>query len=205
VGRGRRRQGAGSGAGKAQAGRQCCPLPRCPFYQLCPARRCGGFAFLGPSRLPTFPKSLRSGPIVCPGGVRAAAALFGLLRTAGAVIKSSSRSVSRGSRIVPAARAPRAMGHPGQCRGDTVLPPATPSGRAESPQHRQRSPPPGLQPTRGLGCFWGPRADISPCPGAAWKRMSSAQRYFKSRGLAAAPGPNCLALRGAVGGPEPNT
>lgn len=102
------------------------------------------------------------------------------------------------------------MGHPGQCCGDTVLPPSTPSGLAGQALSRVHAapaakPPHDLHPTRGPGCFGGPRADIYLCPGAVWKRASSAQRYFKSRGLAAAPGPNCLAQQGAVGEADPNT
>lgn len=66
-------------------------------------------------------------------------------------------------------------------------------------------PPPHSHPGGGSGrpchrCHRAPQADIYPCPGAAWQRASSARCYFRSRSLAAAPSPHCLALRGAAGG-----
>lgn len=89
-----------------------------------------------------------------------------------------------------------------------MLPLSTPSGHARDielgPCGTGSEAPLGCTPP-GLGCFGGPRADIYPSPGVAWKRASSAQCYFKSRGLAAAPGLNYLAQQGAAGGAEPDT
>lgn len=89
-----------------------------------------------------------------------------------------------------------------------MLPLSTPSGHARDielgPGGTGSEAPLGCTPP-GLGCFGGPRADIYPSPGVAWKRASSARCYFKSRGLAAAPGLNYLAQQGAAGEAEPDT
>lgn len=90
------------------------------------------------------------------------------------------------------ATAPRPPGHAGEAPTQVLVAPKV-------------KPPPHSHPGGGSGrpchrCHQAPQADIYPCPGAAWQRASSARCYFRSRSLAAAPSPHCLAPRGAAGG-----
>lgn len=103
---------AGSGAGRGRRGGTAARRPAARFISApLPAGR-GGFAFLGPSRLPALPKSLCSGPIVWRGGVRAAAALFGLLQDSWGSYKKQRQVGEQGVPHCPGCPPPPCKGTP---------------------------------------------------------------------------------------------
>lgn len=79
---------------------------------------------MGRAASPRSQKVSARDPLSGVGGSGRPRPYLGSCRTAGAVIKSSGRSASRGSRIVLAARPPRARGHLGWRHRDTVSHPA---------------------------------------------------------------------------------
>lgn len=113
-------------AGRAGAGGVAL-LPAAPPPGLS-ARPCplgaGALPFLGRAASPRSQKVSARDPLSGVGGSGRPRPYLGSCRTAGAVIKSSGRLASRGSRIVLAARPPRARGHPGWRHRDTVSHPA---------------------------------------------------------------------------------
>lgn len=245
----------GSGAGRGRRGGTAARRPAARFISAPLPAGCGGFAFLGPSRLPALPKSLCSGPIVWRGGVRAAAALFGLLQDSWGSYKKQRQVCEQGVPHCPGCPPPPVQGDtlaggtgtpcptpPGtpcvcagtagvgdggwgaqipslaasggrwHCWAPAEWVPPLPGHAGEAPTQvlvaPKVKPPPHSHPSGGSGrpchrCHRAPQADIYPCPGAAWQRASSARCYFRSRSLAAAPSPHCLAPRGAAGGAEP--